>query len=187
MRAIIMARDLKRLIAATSGFVTGPNKNPVFNYIRLEFCKENASVTAIGVDGYRLSVEHSVCGDIDEDFVAYVRPFLPRAKQEDAAVIEVTDGYCYIKIGDLSAGFKQPFGTYLDYAKILTEATSSDPTLKIGFNGNYLLKALQAASASCGGSFAKPVVLEFRGPLSPVILRTNKEDVKMVLPIRIRE
>lgn len=64
---------------------------------------------------------------------------------------------------------------------------ADDPTLRLGFNGNYLLSALQAAKVSIGGSFKDPVVLEFRNNLTPVILRTNKDDIKMVLPIRIKD
>ena len=47
--------------------------------------------------------------------------------------------------------------------------------------------ALQAAKASVGGAFKHPAILEFRGPLGPITIKTNHEDVKMVLPVRIRE
>ena len=52
---------------------------------------------------------------------------------------------------------------------------------------NYLLSALQAAKVSADGSFRQPVILEFRSNIEPILLRTNKEDIKMVLPVRIKE
>lgn len=48
-------------------------------------------------------------------------------------------------------------------------------------NAEYLLSALQAAKASVGGAFKQPAILEFRGPIGPITIKTNHEDVKMVL------
>ena len=61
-----------------------------------------------------------------------------------------------------------------------------ESTFRIGFNGNYLLTALQAAKVSTGGTYKNPIILEFNGPTSPCVIRTNTSDVKMVLPIRIK-
>ena len=49
------------------------------------------------------------------------------------------------------------------------------------------MSALQAAKALAGESFRQPVILEFRSNVEPILLRTNKEDIKMVLPVRIKE
>lgn len=38
-----------------------------------------------------------------------------------------------------------------------------------------------------GAVSASISILEFRGPLGPITIKTNHEDVKMVLPVRIRE
>lgn len=35
--------------------------------------------------------------------------------------------------------------------------------------------------------FRNPVILEFRSNVEPILLRTNKDDIKVVLPIRIKE
>ncbi len=50
-----------------------------------------------------------------------------------------------------------------------------------------IISALQAAKASVGGTFKQPAILEFRGPIAPITIKTNREDVKMVLPVRIKE
>lgn len=56
----------------------------------------------------------------------------------------------------------------------------------VACNGNYLLSALQAAKVSAGGTYKNPIILEFTGPTSPCVIRTNKDDIKMVMPIRLK-
>ena len=90
----------------------------------------------------------------------------------------------FIRCNGFVFGYQQPQGEFLDWERALP---SSEVKLRIAFNGNYLLTALQAAKESAGASFRKPVYLEFRSNLEPVIIRTNKEDIKMVLPVRIQE
>lgn len=68
-----------------------------------------------------------------------------------------------------------------------TKIPNNAHSFRIGVNGNYLLSALQAAKISCGNTFRNPVVLEFRGEKDAIILRTNKEDIKLVLPVKIHD
>lgn len=70
---------------------------------------------------------------------------------------------------------------YFNWRNVVSD---KEPAFRIRFNGNYLLKALTAAQKSAGG-FKSPVVLEFTDPLSPVIFRTNQDDIKLILPMRI--
>lgn len=182
--AKIFTNDFNRIIAATKGFVgTSRNARKMNQYIRLEFSAEFQTVTAIAVDGYRMSVEHSVCCECGEDFVAYVRNSI-KLPNKMYSEISVDNGECIIRCGDFLFGYQQPDGEFLDWKNALPDGC---PSMRIGFNGNYLLSALQAAKISAGNSFKSPVVLEFRGPLYPVVIRTNKEDIKMVLPVRIKE
>lgn len=187
MKASLNAKDLKRIIMATIGFVGENNRNSAMQYVRLEFSKEFSKVTAVAVDGYALSIENAVCANVDEDFTTYIKSNIPAFKSKYAtAVIEVKDKICFIGIGGCITGYKQPDGEFLDYKPVISSAEKDSPALRIGFNGNLLLQALQAAKISAGDSFKQPVVLEFRGALEPVFLRTNKEDLKLVLPMRIR-
>lgn len=186
MQAILMASDLRRLITATKAFVAVSDSRPIHQYIRLDFNKELGSASAIAVDGYRLSIEHAVCGDIDEDFTAYIKPALPKASINDKAIIEVKDGFCFIRVNDNIVGTRQPGGEFSDCKETISSLDKSPPSYRIGFNGDYLLAALQAAKASCGNSFRTPVILEFRSNQQPIVLRTNKEDIKIVLPVRIK-
>ena len=181
MKAKIYTNDFNRIIAATKDFVSKNSIKKTNTYIRLEFRYEEQRVTAIGVDGFRMSVEHSVC-ECDEDFNAYIRANV-KLPSGMYAEFEIQDREVIIRCGEFIFGYKQPEGEFLNWEKVLPEA----PTFKIGFNGNYLLSALKAAKVSAGNSFKSPIILEFRSPLDPVIIHTNKDDVKMILPIRIKE
>lgn len=180
----IKAAALKRLIQATRNFTENGGNKPIHEYIRLEFSKEFNSVTAVAVNSYRMLVEHASCM-VEEDFIAYIKPVIPPAHKESWATIELKDSVCYIDIDGIITGYQQPEGNYLDWMKVLDTALEKPPQYRIGFNGDYLLSALQAAKASVGDVFRSPVVLEFRGPTEPILLKTNKNDYKMVLPVRL--
>ena len=181
--ARIYTNDLNRMVAATKAFVSSSTIRKAHRYIKLEFDSIHQTVTAMAVDGYRMSVENCVISDCDESFVAYIGSStkLPSKKY---ATISVVDGEAVIKCDGASFGWEQPEGDTFVWKDALP---LGEPTLKIGFNGNYLLAALQAAKTSAGDSFKSTIVLEFRTPTSPVIIRTNKDDIKMVLPVRIKE
>ena len=181
-RARIYTNDFNRIISAVKNFTGTDSKRRLHQYIRLEFDAKASIVTAIAVDGCRMSVEHAVISDCDENFVAYVRNNI-KLPNKMYAYFELSDGDLMIRCGEFIFGLKQPEGEFLEWEKALP---GKEPTFKIGFNGNYLLDALQAAKISSGSSFKSPVVLEFRSAVEPVIIRTNENDVKMVLPIRMR-
>lgn len=188
MRLAIMDTNVfNKIIAAVKGAVSASARKPMYKNIRMEFRKENKAVTAIATDGFRLFVEHATCCEVEEDFDCYIKPsvHLPRGnfmrlelkkRDETESVVEIECLGCIF-------GFVQPVGEFLDWGKVLPNA----PTFRIGVNAEYLLSALQAAKTSVGGAFKQPAILEFRGPLGPITIKTNHEDVKMILPVRIRE
>lgn len=188
MKIVIMSTNVfNTIIAAVKGAVSASAGKPVYKNIRLEFRKENNAVTAIATDGFRLFVEHATCCEVEEDFDCYIKPsvHMPRGnfmrlelkkRDETESVVEIECLGCIF-------GFVQPTGEFLDWEKALPDS----PTFRIGVNAEYLLSALQAAKASVGGAFKQPAILEFRGPIGPITIKTNREDVKMVLPVRIRE
>lgn len=183
--ARIYTNDLNRLIAATKSFVSDSNNRISFQYIKMEFHAAENKVVAIAVDGHRMSVEHSVISDCNEDFVAFLKSNT-RLPQKQYATISLTEGgkEAIIRCGGFSFGYTQPQDSGFDWERAIP---TGDVKYRIGFNGNYLLSALQAAKVSTGDSFKQTVILEFRGNTEPILLRTNKEDIKMVLPIRIKE
>lgn len=188
MRLAIMDTNVfNTIIAAVKGAASMSARKPMYQNIRLEFRKKNKAVTAIATDGFRLFVEHATCCEVEEDFDCYIKPSirLPRGNfmrlelKERGKTESVVDIEC---LGCIF-GFVQPVGEFLDWGKVLP----NEPTFRIGVNADYLLSALQAAKASVGGAFKQPAILEFRGPIGPITIKTNHEDVKMVMPVRIRE
>lgn len=184
MKAKIFSNDFNRVIAATKDFTSLNDVRKRYNYIRLEFSAADSQMTAVAVDGYRMSVEHTVC-ECDEDFVAYLNrnTHLPHGMD---ATIEVCGNDTIIRCGDCIMGCscKEMSGEFLDWEKVIP---IKEPSFRIGVNGNYLLAALKAAKVSVGNRFKNPVVLEFWRNDEPIVIRTNKEDIKMVLPVRIKE
>ena len=181
--ARIYTDDLNRIIQATKDFVNHGSARPTHQYINLKFDAEFQTVTAVAVDGYRMSVEHAAISDCEETFSVYIKPGI-KLPRRNYATFTLENDEVFVRCNGFVFGYKQPEPIAFDWEKVIPK---NEATFKIGFNGNYLLSALQAARASCGDGFKSPVVLEFRGPLSPVVLRTNKEDIKLVLPVRMKE
>lgn len=182
--AKIFTNDFNRLIETTKNFVSVNSTKPSFNFIKLEFYGKENKVTAIAVDGFRMSVENTIISDCEEDFVCYVKPNIKMPSGCFATInLNEETKEAVIKCNGFSFGYDQPIAEEFNWRNAFPK---TEVKYKIGFNGNYLLQALQAAKASCGG-FRKPVVLEFRSNLEPILLRTNNEDIKMVLPVRFKE
>ena len=107
-----------------------------------------------------------------------------RLPKREYATIEKVGNEAQIRCNGMLFGVEQPdILQRFEWQKVIPK---DEPSFKIGFNGNYLLNALQAAKISAGQTFKNPIVLEFWTPTSPVIIRTNTDDIKMVLPIRIK-
>lgn len=190
MQAKIFSDDLNRVIAATKDFVLGqeqPNRTE-FRYIKLIFDAKYSNMTAIALDGYRISVEHCVISDCDENFVAYIKPTLKLPKREYVTLTlyeNAVEKEVEIRGKDYAFTFTQPrYETKFDYTKVIPQRDKQ--VFRIGFNANYLLDALRAAKISNGNSFRKPIIFEFYGEAAPAIIRTGKDDdIKVVLPVRI--
>nr|DAQ86022.1 MAG TPA: beta sliding clamp [Caudoviricetes sp.] len=183
--AKIYTNDLNRLIAATKSFVGNSDHRPCNQYIKLEFHAADSQVVAMAVDGYRMSVEHSIISDCDEDFVAFIKSNTKLPSKQYATISLTEDGKeAVIRCCGFSFGYTQPQDSGFEWEKAIP---TSEVKYRIGFNGNYLLAALQAAKVSAGESFRQPVILEFRSNVEPILLRTNKEDIKMVMPVRLKE
>lgn len=182
MKAIMDTSNFNRMISAVKSFQGYGLPNEPMNFVRIEFHSMTSEATAIASDGYRLSVEHAVA-ESDEDFTIYVdgKTRLPKGKN---AIITLEGDEVMIRCGGCIFGYRQPVGKFFDWEKVIP---NDEPNFKITFNGDYLLSALQAAKASCGGSYHCPIVLEFRSNREPVVIRTNKNDIKLVLPIATRE
>lgn len=182
MKKARMTTDVfNRLIDATKGFVQKTGFKLVYQYIRLEFHSADDEVIAIAIDGFKMSVEHAVCKS-EEDFTVYVKSNIKLPRKTEVE-IELDEDEAVFRCDGFMFGYHQPNGEFLNWESVLPK---TEPSFRIGFNGEYLMKALEAARISAGGTYKTPVVLEFRTPLDPVIIRTNKHDIKMCLPVRIK-
>lgn len=98
--ARIYTNDLNRLIAATKSFVSDSDHRPCNQYIKLEFHAADNQVVAMAVDGYRMSVEHSVISDCDEDFVAFIKSNTKLRNKQYATISLTEDGKAGGAAGD---------------------------------------------------------------------------------------
>ena len=181
MKATILGNDFNRIMDATKSFCRSGDPAQ-FGYIRLDFDAVALRVEAYACDGYRLSVEHSVIGTCDESFTVYLRGGI-RLPGKQYATIELVGDEVQIRCNGALFGFEQPGNIEPFEWKNVTP--KGDAHFRIGFNGNYLLDALQAAKISAGKTFRTPIVMEFWTPTSPMVIRTNHADIKMVLPMRL--
>lgn len=183
-RATINGGAFNKIIEATKAFQSKNNRHAMYKFIRLEFHSELDEVRAIAVDGHRLSVEHAVAQS-EEDFTVYVHGNVKLPKNS-VVEIELVEKEVILRCDGYVFGYRQPDTDegYLDWKNVIPD---KEPAFRIGFNGDYLLSALQAAKASVGGTYKTPVVLEFYSPLEPVVIRTNKHDIKLVLPVRLKD
>lgn len=183
MKATINTREFNRLIAATKAFVDVHGRRPLFKLIKLEFSAKNKRVTAVALDGFRMAVENAALAECDEDFIAYIGGNIKLPSRKDVyAQIELQGNRLIVDCEGLIYGCVQPAIEGFDWGKVLPR---SDARYKIAFNGDLLLSALRAAKISCGGKYSQYITLEIRGASEPIILRTNEEDIKLIMPIRI--
>lgn len=189
MKAIINTREFNRIIAATKAFVDVHGERPLYNFIKLEFNAKDKRVTAIALDAFRLAVENAALAECDEDFIAYIGSNVKLPSRKDVyAHIELQGNRLIVDCERYIFGCIQPalpaLDANFDWRKAVPEG---DVRYKIAFNGDLLLSALRAAKVSCGDKYLQCITLEFRGASEPIVLRTNEENIKLIMPIRISE
>lgn len=189
MKAVIDGKCFNRIIESTKRFTAQNETKPIHMWIRLEFTKDPAQVKSIAVDGYKMSIESSLCLEVDQDFIVYVKPTITKAgRYEKFVSIELADNKAIVTYqqAETIAGFVQPKGEFLNWSKVLKDSEAKPATYKIGVNGDHLLAALNGARSSVGNAFTKPIIFEFRSPIEPILLHTGDGNVKMVLPVRTK-
>lgn len=192
MKAVIDARELRRVLRATEKFCMNSQTRPAQSFIRLGFQKNGCCMEAVAVDGYTMAVEWGVCESIDEDFAVLVRRTLPpisRKQGELATVERLEDGRTAVQIGDMQFAYPVPDLTeFINYRKVIPQAS---PEFRIGVNGEYLMKALKAASTT--ERLNREIELRFYGARQPFVIRNHatgldpeRVNTKLVMPVRLR-
>lgn len=186
MRATLEGATFNRLIGAVRNFTGKSEVSPQNRLIQLHFHREGTSVKAYALDGFRAAKECAVCYTVEEDFVALISPPPLKANGSALVEVEVSDGFAYVSYGDIRFRTKQPDVKPFDVQKFIDDTMQKPDIMRFGANVDYLLDALKSLKAS-GASSRKPVIVEFRSPLEPIILRTDRDNPKMVLPVRLSE
>lgn len=179
MKAIIETDELKRLIKSMAKFVSKELNRPMLEWIRPEFDK--TSVKAIALNGYMVAVEKADLIDIDEPFIAYIKPYLPPLTGKPYAKISLIEGKLLIEVGDRIIGYEQPTGNFIDMDDTLKSLNKDAPTLKILFSKDLLEAAIRSVQQDT--SIRKAITLKFSTPNSPMIIESGN-GVKYVLPCR---
>lgn len=188
MKAILEGKDFIKLVEATKRFAATTDTKPIHTWIRLEFTKEPNQVTAIAVDGYKMGFETVNCFDLDENFVAYIKPGIKKPLKSQAyVVIELIEKRLLISYDSDIVGYQQPDGEFLDWKKTYAGLTENKVSYKIGFNVDHLIAALQSTKASVPDRLRMPAILEFRSPMEPLVIRTGDGNVKIALPVRLKQ
>lgn len=179
MKAIMETDELKRLIKSTAKFVSKDQRRPMLEWIRLEFDK--TSVKAIALNGYMAAIEKADLIDIDEPFIAYIKPYLPPLAGSPYAKIILDNGKLLIEAGDRIIGYEQPTGDFIDMDDTLKSLNKNAPTFKILFSKDLLEAAIRSVQQDTCTS--KAITLKFSTPNSPMIIE-SENGVKYVLPCR---
>lgn len=183
MKAIIETSELKRLIKATAKFISKDDNRQMLQYIKLAFMKDgfNFSARAVGVDGYRLSVENAKCLDIDESFAVFIKPYLPVGARCEHAIVELVDGRRLIDIGGRMVGYKQPDGTFLNETEVIANIEERPVIHEVFVSKNFLYDALNSIQAD--ELLREPVSIQLRDRIGAITLKT-KNGARYVLPVR---
>lgn len=184
MKATVSGANFNRLMDAVKHFVDKNSTRVALRYVQLRFDKELCNVTAYGVDGYRASKECAMCLTVDESFTAMIKVPPIRANGQLSVEITQDDGHSYISYGDIQFRTAKPGAMPYDIEDVIKQAVDRPDIMKFGANIDYLMDALKSLKTS-GATGRRPVIVEFRGPTEPVILRTDEDNPKMVLPTRL--
>ena len=186
MKAIIDAKELKRIIDNTKKFV---DINGMMMFLRMEIDAEKMMVRATALDGYRISVEYARVIDADKSFTCYIKPIaLKITKYVHYATIELENGRALIQVGDTTTEFTQPENEYPNVDRVLEVETKKEVLNTIGVNTKYLKDALESTKDI--RQTRDIIRLEIRKPNEAITIKTKGYDglpdnIKLVLPVKL--
>lgn len=185
MKATIEAMAFNRLIGAVKAFASRTNSRPALTMIQLHFSAQDKKATAYATDGYRAAKECALCYTVDEDFSVLVSAPPLKAKSNSIVEVELDGDVAYISFGEVRFRNKQPTNEPFDVEKFISDVVVRKNVNVLGVNADYLIDALKSLKAS-GATARHPVIIEFGGPHEPIVLRTDSDNQKVVLPVRIK-
>jgi DNA polymerase III sliding clamp (beta) subunit (PCNA family) len=184
MKATLSGEALNQLVGSVKAFTGKSDVRPQNQFIHILFSADGCKATAYAIDGYRAAKESVVCGFVDEDFDVMV--LAPRIKAKRVSNVEVyRDGdRSFIDYGDITFRTQRPDGTPFDVEGFISGEAAKENKQAFGINADYMIDALRSLKES-GAAIRKPVIVEFTSPLAPVLLRTDADNYKVILPVRL--
>lgn len=181
MKAQLLTYDFKRLIKATGKFIYKEDTRPLLTYIRLEFDKDSKTITAVASNGHTLSTETANCSYIEQNFTAYIKPYMPIGANDPFCIIELSNDRCLIDIGGRMVGYKQPAGEYMEYKQIITDFEALPVLNEIHLSRQYLLDAINSFTSE--SIKISPVTIQIRESRQPISVKMGKS-TRYILPVR---
>ena len=178
----IQTADLKYIMAALRPAVPKTDCKPVHQYIKFE-CSDG-KLSAYAVDGYRI---HSVTVHVDvtdgeKSFYFLLKPFMAPKTDSEFIPCELSEKEIMFNFGEQKITFK--LGTGIENFVDVHAAIPTKPAVyRIGFNPKYIADA----ASSLKSDSRTPIVMEFRNPLDPVMIYSDKDqsDFRAVMPVRL--
>lgn len=191
------SRDFNELLKATKDFVSKNDNRPVWQMIFLRGEKQapdtisetmllRSKLTALAIDGYRVSRE--ICRNITvwEDFTGYI--YIPRcrpSKDDTVIIYRDEDGTIVISYenshGAIQFRNKQPV-TKASHEDLYNQVSEYATDIRMGVNAVFL----ENAAMSLTTVKHMPVVISASlDPTKPLKL-TQGDSIRIVLPVRLK-
>lgn len=92
MKAIMDCNEFKRIIKALKPFTNALQEK--MKYIKIDVDSKNQEIKFEALDGHRIGIEYLKC-EADENFTAYITPFVVWKSMDKIAEIELKDEKVY--------------------------------------------------------------------------------------------
>ena len=191
MKAILDAKEFKRLIDNTKKFTVGSSNgnNKMMEYIHVVIDAKSMEIKAEALDGHRVSIEYGKLMEVDESFACYISPKIPViTRGVHNAELELVDKKLLIRLGEFIVGCVQPEGEYYKVDELLGDMENVDPVRTVGLNAVYLEDAMKAAK-NIVTNWRSVVEVDIREPHQPVVIRSgrrqDKQNIKIIFPVHI--
>lgn len=188
MKAVINAKEFKRIIDNTKKFLGSSFGQMAWIYLQIDAEKKLVKATAL--DGYRISIEYSSLKAVDESFTCHIKPNIPKiTKNSTYAEIEREDKKVFVTVGETIIGYVQPEGEYYKTDTLLSDIEKQDPVRTIGVNAKFLKEAMESISATASERRCVAKI-DIRNPVDPIVIRSGgeegvKENLKIILPVKL--
>ena len=184
MKATLSGEALNQLVGSVKAFIGKSDVRPQNQFIHILFNADGCKATAYAIDGYRAAKESVVCCFVDEDFDVMISAPQIRARRGSTVEVYREGDYSFVVYGDITFRTRKPDGTPFDVEKFISDEAAKENKQKFGINADYMIDALKSLKES-GAAIRKPVIIEFTSPLAPVLLRTDSDNYKVILPVRL--